>query len=558
MNAFDASASAGPPSLTSEAGVRFLQQRLGWFGLVGFLLGIALFVLRLAVRLATDQPAPVLHPSMALHLLGSLVLLAAWGFCQTGARSKRSIERVETVVMLVSAASYAVMCLFSPAADYPVLATLPFITLGGMARAVLVPSTAARTARLAALTSVPVLATVLTAGGAFSPANQAQAAVVGSLVAWWVLSGALATFTSHVIYGLRQEVREARLFGQYVLEEKLGQGGMGVVYRARHALLRRPAAVKLLAASKAGEQNLARFEREVRLTARLSHPNTVTVFDYGRTPDGIFYYVMELLDGATLEQIVEQDGALSPGRVRHVLVAIAGALAEAHDVGLIHRDIKPANVMLCRYGGDVDVPKLLDFGLVKDLEASQGPSITGSNTLTGTPLYLAPEAILSPREVDVRSDLYALGALGYFMLTGTHVFDGDSVVSVCGQHLHEPPEPPGDRLGRPVPQDLAEVVLACLAKNPKDRPQTARSLRERLMACACPVPWGAAQADAWWKSNEPWLRRNESQRRAVSLSTIEIDLGRRSRGSLVPVPEQAHPSSPWPASATPHRLLRRT
>src|SRR4029450_12284675 len=216
---------------------------------------------------------------------------------------------------------------------------------------------------------------------------------------------------------------------------------MGVVYRARHALLRRPTAVKLLPPDKAGEQSIARFEREVQLTAALSHPNTVTIFDFGRTPEGLFYYAMELLDGAPLDVVVDLDGAQPPERVLHVLDGAAGALGEAHEIGLIHRDVKPANIILCKQGGVFDVPKVLDFGLVKDLTAGEA-SLTGSATLAGTPLYMAPEAITAQRAMDARSDLYSLGAVGYFLATGTHVFPGRNAVEVLGHHLHTMPERP--------------------------------------------------------------------------------------------------------------------
>jgi hypothetical protein len=522
------------PLPSSEAGVAFLQRRVGLFGLTGFALGGTFFVFRVIVSLATSEPDFLLHPSMILHLAGSLMLLASWALCRTGAWPRRSVETLESTSLLASAAAYAGMGYFIPAIAQPEMIMLLAMTLAVMARAVLVPSAPKRTALLTALVGVPIAIV-----GYFVHASSSQvlpspllqdgytpAAVATSTAVWWLLTTVLATVTSQVIYGLRQEIRQARRLGQYSLEKKLGEGGMGVVYRASHAMLRRPAAVKLLPAARAGEQAIARFEREVQLTAGLTHPNTVTVFDYGRTPDGIFYYAMEMLDGATVEEIVEHDGPQPASRVLHVLVAMAGALAEAHDIGLIHRDIKPANVMLCRHGGDVDVPKLLDFGLVKDLEASHSLSLTSTNTITGTPLYMAPEAILSPREVDARSDLYALGAVGYFMLTGTHVFDGDSVVEVCGRHLHEAPEPPVERVGKPVPQDLSDLLLACLAKQPKDRPQNARELKQRLLACVPSSPWGNEQACAWWEANTPWLKGRAGEEPSTPEMTIDVEPNR--------------------------------
>ena len=210
----------------------------------------------------------------------------------------------------------------------------------------------------------------------------------------WGFAIITCTVISWVIYGLRAEVREARRLGQYVLEQKLGEGGMGEVYRARHGMMRRPSAIKLLRADRAGEINLRRFEREVQLTARLTHPNTITIFDYGRTHDGVFYYAMELLDGATLQRIVAVDGAQPAGRVVRILTMVCGALTEAHAIGLIHRDIKPANIMLCTQGGERDVVKLLDFGLVKEFEVDRDVELTGASALIGTPQYMAPESIL--------------------------------------------------------------------------------------------------------------------------------------------------------------------
>jgi serine/threonine-protein kinase len=297
-----------------------------------------------------------------------------------------------------------------------------------------------------------------------------------------------------VIYGLRREVRHARRLGQYTLEEKLGEGGMGVVYRARHALLRRPTAVKLLKGDRLGEASLLRFEREVQLTASLSHPNTVSIYDFGHTPEGTFYYAMEYLEGLSLEQLVSHDGAQPPGRVVHVLRQVLAALGEAHGVGLVHRDVKPANVILCERGGLSDVAKVVDFGLVKDLDAADGLSRDG--LLVGTPHYLAPEAIRS-QDADARADLYSVGAVAYFLLTGKHVFEGRTIVEICGHHLHTAPEPPSQRLGQPVPPDLERWVLSCLEKDPARRPRTADEAAEALDSCGA-EPWTREHARSWW------------------------------------------------------------
>ena len=319
---------------------------------------------------------------------------------------------------------------------------------------------------------------------------------------WWLVQVVVCTLTTRVIYGLQQRVREARQLGQYVLEQKLGEGGMGVVYRASHALLRRPTAVKLLSSEHVGENAMQRFSREVRLTARLTHPNTVTIYDYGRTPDGIFYYAMELLDGIDLEKLVARWGPMPPARVRHVLIQIGEALAEAHAIGLIHRDVKPANIMLCCLVGRYDVAKLLDFGLVRDLERPDA-SRSEQHSLTGTPLYMAPEAIMAPNGGEPRSDLYALGAVGYFLLVGAPVFEGKTVVEVCGHHLHSEPRPPSERSAHPVPAGLEELLLRCLAKDPVQRFETADAFVTELRALSDVGAWTRPEADAWWSSHGP-------------------------------------------------------
>jgi serine/threonine-protein kinase len=263
-------------------------------------------------------------------------------------------------------------------------------------------------------------------------------------------------------------------------------------------MLRRPTALKLMLPGRVSPEALGRFEREVQLTSQLAHPNTITIYDYGRTPDGIFYYAMEYLDGVSLETLVAAEGAQPPERVTRILAQVAGALTEAHGIGLIHRDVKPANIMVCDRGG-TPLVKIFDFGLVKKIDA--GPdqaALTLVNAITGTPLYLAPESITGPDHVDARIDIYALGAVGYFLLTGTPPFDGRTVVEICGHHLHTKPEPPAARLGRPVPPKLEAVILACLAKNPDDRPRDAHDLLAKLSECEVENPLSVADARAWW------------------------------------------------------------
>jgi serine/threonine-protein kinase len=337
---------------------------------------------------------------------------------------------------------------------------------------------------------------------------------------------------SGIVHGLRREVREARRLGAYTLEKKIGEGGMGVVYQANHALLRRSTAIKLLSPEKTGETNLKRFEQEVRLTARLTHPNTVTVFDFGHTPDGLFYYAMELLDGADLEQIIEVGGPMPTGRALKVLSELAGALEEAHGIGLIHRDIKPGNVILCTQGGKPDVAKLVDFGLVKELVEGEDAGITRPDTVLGTPRYLAPEVARSPDEVGERSDLYAVGAVGYFLLTGHHVFEGRTLVEIMGHHMHTEPQSLSEKRGEPVAEDVETLILDCLAKSPDARPASARALLQRIFACRDFGTWTEDDARTWWQVHSDELALSkQSPASSSGKGTLDIALDDQLRGA---------------------------
>jgi serine/threonine protein kinase len=301
---------------------------------------------------------------------------------------------------------------------------------------------------------------------------------------------------------LRRRIRTAAQLGQYTLIEKIGQGGMGAVYRAKHALLSRPTAVKLLP-SEGGDERSRRFEREAQLTSELTHPNTVVVYDYGRSRDGTLYYVMEYIEGVTLEQLVEQEGAQPPARVVHFLLQICGALQEAHDVGLIHRDVKPANLMLTRRGRVADFIKVLDFGLVKRQLGADGASLSGVQSLIGTPGYLSPETITAPESVDARSDQYALGAVAYFLLTGEQVFTGESVIAVCGAHLNETPRRPSERSGLPIPHALEDIVLKCLGKSPDSRFASMTELEQALRACPDVPAWSSTEGASRMPGRSP-------------------------------------------------------
>jgi eukaryotic-like serine/threonine-protein kinase len=525
-------------ALTEEARA-FLQERVARFGLVAGLGSFFFWLFRVATIALVDGYG-IEHPSFWWHLLGAALLLAPWVLCRRAPRPERLIHRVETVGLLAASASYAVMGVYIPLANSPGLVMVLALGLATVARAVYVPSSARRTLLLGLLIGLPVVAATYVGYLDFDPAKwravdaqfgqmtPARAALLQGVfvAAWWLSIVAVCTLASSVVFGLRKEVREVRRLGQYVIKSKLGEGGMGTVYRASHALLQRPTAIKLLHPEKIGARSIARFEREVRLTAQLSHPNTVTVFDYGRTPDGVFYYAMELLDGVNLEELVMLDGAQPASRVVSILRQAAGALAEAHGIGLIHRDIKPGNIMLCERGGAPDVVKIVDFGLVKELGRDVA-TITRADIVTGTPQYMAPETLTAPQDVDGRSDLYALGAVGYFLITGQPVFQGRTMVEVCSHHLHTPPTSPSERLGRTVAHDLERVILDCLAKDPGNRPQTTLDLDQRLAGCDVPA-WDTAQAAAWWLEHRSAIRARRMEAEVgTDEKSIAVDLDLR-------------------------------
>ncbi len=499
-----------PSAPTDTAGARaFLQDRIALWALWVFVLSFGFYAVNMVTWPLLRNPAAaqrtmmqvVTQPGNLFHLSASLTFAVTWLLARHTRLSMAGLRWLDAAALVIGCGLFAVMGLNLVRLQI-ILGTDSAVGLfAGVlacantiaARAIAVPSTATRTFWLSTAAMVPLAPAAGLAMG--------HPAIVLNVATWSAVSIAVATVGSRVIFGLRHEAARVRRLGQYMLEEKIGEGGMGVVYRASHAMLRRPTAIKLLPPERAGDTNLARFEREVQMTAQLSHPNTVAIYDYGRTPDGVFYYAMEFLEGVNLEELVRREGPLPAGRVISILTQVCGALAEAHGRALVHRDVKPANVILTERGGEPDVAKVVDFGLVKPFASdSAAMTMSVSSVLTGTPLYMPPEAMNAPEVADPRSDLYAVGAVGYFLLTGHPPFEGATVFEVIGHHLHTTPVPPSQRTTNPVPSDIEAVILKCLRKKPEERPATARALREALQQCTMAPRWTGDDAVAWWRA----------------------------------------------------------
>ncbi len=330
-------------------------------------------------------------------------------------------------------------------------------------------------------------------------------AFIWTLFGLLILSALSALFYRWYLFQLRLQSKREELarkrLGVYELEEKIGEGGMGIVYRAKHALMRRATAVKILPPEKSSLGAIERFEREVKLTSQLKHPNTISIYDYGRTTNGLFYYAMELLEGYDLQQLVDREGAIADGRVINILVQICESLSEAHAAGLVHRDIKPSNIMLCNRGDAVDTVKVLDFGMVREL--ANPTSATSNDSLSGTPAYMAPECFTETNEVDTRVDLFAVGAVGFFLLTGKPFFDAKNLKELFGAHHSNLIQTATCRMimkrGDRVSKRLVQLVAQCLARSKTDRPATVRELISALNRCSPVTEWSSVVASKWWQ-----------------------------------------------------------
>jgi serine/threonine-protein kinase len=513
-----------------------LRRRLRWISLVVFAV-YALFVIPFAFSLYRGislQPQDLARcpPFLLAFLVGALAPVILWTRRRLSLRQLRAIElTVFGAVMLGPAWELFCDLFFFPqfagmaevvhigqpdtfrnpetaaVAEWiwwlhSSYSSLPFFILI-VCYATLIPSGWRRCTLVVGATALTPL--LISLAACFLTAGSPSVFFMGYVVPMGItlaIAVAIAAYGTHRIELLRREAAAARKLGQYQLRKRLGAGGMGEVYLAEHTLLKQPCAVKLIRPDQAGDPaTLRRFEREVQATARLKHWNTVQIYDYGHAPDGTFYYVMEYLPGTTLEQLVRRHGPLPPARAVHLLRQACGALREAHAGGLIHRDIKPANIMVCARGGAHDVAKLLDFGLVKAVgPAAAETTLTQEGAIAGTPAYLSPEQASGKSDLDGRSDIYSLGAVAYFLLTGQPPFLREQPLQMIIAHVVDPVRRLTD-LRPDFPTDLQAVVLRCLEKEPGKRFGDVGGLEQALAACGCAGQWDEERAAGWWRDH---------------------------------------------------------
>jgi len=495
------------PELTQETYV-LLQRRLRLAAALLFV-GFAVFLARHLVQTDLALPGGRLLFFFHIALTAVLGLVSAWIYSARDVEP-RWLRAAELVIFGLPAIFFALLqyAMMLRACDrgylyFPEGCWLILI----YTYALFIPNTLRRAAIvIGMMAAAPVL---LLIGMVVLHPAVGQVCTTGQIVSFplmLILAAIGSIFGVDTIGTLRRQAFQARQLGQYRLTRRIGSGGMGEVYLAEHQLLKRPCVVKLIRPDKAGDpRSLARFQREVRATAKLSHWNTVEIFDYGHAEDGTFYYVMEYLPGMNLGEIVERFGPLPPERAIHFLVQACDALGEAHAAGLIHRDIKPGNIFAAQRGGFYDVAKLLDFGLVKPLVDDEPPvHLTTEGAITGSPLFMSPEQAVGDREPDARSDIYSLGAVAYYLVTGRPPFEGDKPLKVLIAHAHNDVVPPS-QLRPGLPTDLEQVILRCLAKDPANRFQTAAELADALAACRAADNWTRAMAAQWWQRQEEYM-----------------------------------------------------
>ena len=480
-------------------------QRLAVFSAVaGSLWAFALFM-DIAVLPAANGTGAWNWRTIPIEIVAIVVSTALWFVFKQSALGLRAKQNAGLVFMLLNAVGIAFLNAWGSVLPQPGEIHISWIAVLILVYSMIAPSSPRRLllASLGAALMDPAAFAIASLAGSPTPP------IIVIVVMTWpsIACAFVAMVPSRVLQRIGRRLSEAQELGSYHLLEPLGTGGMGEVWRARHRLLARDAAIKLvrpelLGASTEAESKavLRRFEREAQATAMLSSPHTIQVFDFGATEDGAFYYVMELLTGRDLESLVREFGPLPASRAIYLLRQVAHSLADAHARGLVHRDIKPANIYVCRMGLEYDFAKVLDFGLVKVKQSRNTDTLsTIQHTTSGTPAYMAPETILGDAEVDRRADVYALGCVAYFLLTGQLVFEADTSMKVLMHHLNTPPIPPSQRTELPIPRELDELVLACLQKDPARRPQNAGELFRMAHNCRAAEGWNAEAAEAWWQ-----------------------------------------------------------
>jgi eukaryotic-like serine/threonine-protein kinase len=507
--------------LDSSGGTGFVRERLALLAKTLFLVsfGFWLFLLASLTLIGGADAFAVVRGPVALgHICASLTMAVLWLVTSRARLSLKAMGALDAVRFALAGVFLSWMTLTDEGQILQVLLAL-LVTV--MVRAILMPSRPGRTALISALVFAPTVVVCIARHHptaflpGFSPGYQKLHMTLNTIL-WAVLGTVVATIVSRVLYGLRRQVAEASELGQYLLEERIGGGGMGEVWRARHRLLIRPAAIKVIRQTAVRgmaadpELLVRRFEREARATAALTSPHTVQLYDFGVAEDGRLYYVMELLDGLDLDTLVRREGPLPAERVVHLLRQVCAALQDAHANGLVHRDIKPANVVVSRAGTTFDFVKVLDFGLVK-LDSSVDADrdllkLSTDDGWSGTPGYMAPEVVMGATETDRRVDIYALGCVAYWLLTGKLVFEGENAMQVMMQHATSEPRRPSARIGRAMPAGLEELVMECLEKDPARRPASAQVLGERLAAVPLPSAWTAERAEQWWAAHRPGSR----------------------------------------------------
>ncbi len=501
--------SSFPSDLFEQARGRI--RLLATFFVIGFLANPLIFTAVVAYIQSVPREAVT---SLELHWAnkGAAIMSAiVWWAAKSprvSASRLHTIALIYEVVVCAAVATMGILQFYQEAGVVPPLTWVPAIVI---MFPLIVPGPPRRmlVAAIASAATYPLSLLLLDLSGKVD-AGDGTVYVPTVVSTLWAI--ALAYWGARVVYGLGREVAKARAMGSYQLEERLGAGGMGEVWRARHRMLARTAAIKLIRPTLAGnasagmsDQARQRFEREAQSIARLRSPHTVELFDYGIADDGAFYYAMELLEGLDADALVRRFGPIPSERAVFVLRQVCHSLSEAESCGLVHRDIKPSNVFLCRYGEDYDFVKVLDFGIVKSSHDGPGAqtALTGENVIHGTPAFMAPEQALGSAQIDGRADIYGVGCVAYWLLTAQFVFTADTPTGILMKHIQTPAPAPSSRTELPVPPSMDRIVLACLAKDPGERPQSARELSRLLSEVELARAWTDERGREWWERNKP-------------------------------------------------------